>query len=87
MTAEEVAAAIKERLTDAFRPRLLELIDETHKHYKHAGYQPGKYHFKLTISSDCFADIKTLEQHRMIYAALGDLMQTSIHALRIAVVD
>ena len=86
MTAEEVAAEIRERLQNHFSPSELTLIDETHKHHKHAGYQPGKYHFALTLSSHCFDGVKTLAQHRMVYSALGDLMNTSIHALRIQIV-
>lgn len=86
MTVDEVSKLICQRLQQQFSPSVMELVDETSKHYKHAGYQAGKFHFALTIASDCFKGIKRIEQHRMIYAALGDLMQTNIHALKIKVV-
>lgn len=74
---------IRELLTAAFAPSRLELEDESHKHAGHAGAQTGMGHFRLTIVSDAFAGKNALQCHRMIYGALGDMMQTDIHALSI----
>lgn len=65
-------------------PARLELIDESAKHIGHAGARPeGNTHWKLTIVSAAFAGKPTVARHRMVYAALGDLMQHPIHALAI----
>ncbi|MGQ0658095.1 MAG: BolA family protein [Chromatiales bacterium] len=74
---------IRECLTRGLSPARLELTDESHLHAGHAGAQSGRGHFRLTIVSERFAGQAALARHRMIYAALGDLMQTDIHALSI----
>lgn len=82
MTAERIAL-IRQRLQDAFAPEALEIIDDSHRHAGHAGARDGRGHFRVRIVSKRFAGTKTLERHRMVYAALGPLMQTDIHALSV----
>ena len=78
-----VADDIRQRL-GALSPLQLELLDESAKHAGHAGAAPGgNTHWKLTIVSAAFAGTGTVARHRMIYQALGELMQTPIHALSI----
>ena len=78
-----VADDIRQRLS-ALSPSQVELLDESAKHAGHAGAAPGgNTHWKLTIVSAAFAGNSTLARHRMIYAALGELMQNPIHALSI----
>ena len=78
-----VAAEIRRRL-GALAPLQVELLDESARHAGHAGAAPGgNTHWKLTIVSAAFAGKPTLARHRMIYQALGDLMQNPIHALAI----
>jgi BolA protein len=73
---------IRERLS-ALDPKSVELLDESGRHVGHAGAAAGGSHFKLVIVSPRFAGLDTLQRHRMIYAALGPLMQREIHALAI----
>ena len=78
-----VADEIRRRL-EALSPGRLELVDESAKHAGHAGAAPGgNTHWKLTIVSDAFTGTNTVARHRMIYQALGELMQSPIHALSI----
>jgi BolA protein len=78
------AQAIRERLS-ALEPQALELVDESEKHRGHAGYREGGgTHWRLSIVSPRFQGRSTLERHRMIYQALGSLMQHPIHALAIS---
>jgi BolA protein len=79
-----VAAEIRRRL-EALAPSRLELLDESAKHAGHAGAAPGgNTHWKLTIVSAAFAGKPTVARHRMIYQALGELMQHPVHALAIS---
>ncbi len=79
-----VAAEIRRRL-ETLAPLRLDLQDESAQHAGHAGAAPGgDTHWKLTIVSDAFAGNSTIARHRMIYRALGDLMQHPIHALSIS---
>jgi BolA protein len=78
-----VAARIRERLA-ALDPVELELVDESSKHAGHAGARPGgDTHWRLSIVSPRFAGQPTVARHRMVYQALGELMQNPIHALAI----
>lgn len=40
-------------------------------------------HFEAVVICDAFAGKRMLDQHKMVYGALGDAMRTSIHALSI----
>ena len=82
--AEDVAGEIRRRL-GALAPMRIELLDQSAQHAGHAGAAPGgNTHWKLTIVSEAFSGKPTVERHRMVYQALGDLMQHPIHALAIA---
>ena len=78
-----VAERIRERLA-SLQPQRLELIDESEAHRGHAGYREGgSTHWRLAIVSPRFAGKPTVARHRMVYEALGGLMQNPIHALAI----
>ncbi len=82
MTAERVEK-IRERLEAVFSPTELEVIDESHLHVGHAGAKEGKGHFRVRIVAEQFRAVRPLQRHRMVYDALGQLMDTDIHALSI----
>jgi BolA protein len=73
---------IRERLTTAFAPERLEIVDESHKHAGHA-QAGGAGHYLVDIVSDAFADKTLMQRHRMVYEALSDAMNSEIHALSI----
>jgi BolA protein len=78
-----VADEIRRRLA-ALEPSQLELVDESAQHAGHAGASPGgNTHWRLSIESPAFAGKSTVARHRMVYQALGELMQQPIHALNI----
>ncbi len=79
------AEALRARLTAALAPDYLEIKDESHLHVGHAGAKDGKSHFRVIISSKQFKSLRPIEQHRLVYEAVGDLMETDIHALAIEV--
>ncbi|WHZ18982.1 MAG: Cell division protein BolA [Rhodanobacteraceae bacterium] len=72
---------IRARLQRAFAPTTLEVIDEGHLHIGHAG--EGSGHFRVRIASAALAGKTRVQQHRMVYDALTDLMGHGIHALAI----
>ena len=75
-------AMIRERLTTALSPALLDIIDDSHKHASHAGARAGG-HFAVKIVSAAFIGQGLLQRHRLVYEALGDAMHKEIHALSI----
>ncbi|MEX2497346.1 MAG: BolA family protein [Wenzhouxiangellaceae bacterium] len=80
---EARAARIRTLLEQALAPQSLEVIDESHLHVGHAGARDGRGHFRIRIVAAQFAGRSRLARHRMIYDALGDMMETDIHALAI----
>ena len=78
-----VAREIRQRLA-RLQPERIELVDESESHRGHAGYREGGgTHWRLTIVAPAFAGKPTVARHRMVYQALGELMQHPIHALAI----
>ena len=79
-TADEIRARLA-----ALEPEAMELVDESSKHAGHPGAAPGgETHWRLSIVSRRFAGQPTVARHRMVYQALGTLMQNPIHALAIS---
>lgn len=76
-------ARIRSLLEREMAPEALEVIDESHLHVGHPGARDGRGHFRVRISAACLAGHGRLARHRMIYQALGDMMETDIHALTI----
>ncbi len=78
-TADQIRARLA-----VLQPEALELEDESERHRGHAGYREGGgTHWRLSIVARAFAGKPTLARHRMVYQALGELMQHPIHALTI----
>ena len=74
---------IRALLADALAPEFLQVGDDSHKHAGHAGARGGQGHFSVDIVSAAFAGKLPLARHRMVYAALGSMMEDDIHALAI----
>lgn len=79
-----VASEMLRRLNSSLSPARVELVDDSERHRGHGGYNPaGESHFTLTIESAAFAGKSRVERQRMIYKALGELMEHPVHALSI----
>ncbi len=73
---------MREKL-QALSPSRLEIADESARHAGHEGARSGGGHYQLFIVAPGFEGKNKLARHRMVYAALGDMMQKEIHALSI----
>jgi BolA family transcriptional regulator, general stress-responsive regulator len=80
-----VYKSIMEILVNQLNPYFIELIDDSASHAGHAGAASysGESHFKLSIASDSFEGLSRVKRHQLVYGALGELMQTKIHALNV----
>ena len=76
-------ARMRELLAQAFDPATIDVIDDSHKHVGHEGARGGQGHFTVDIVSPAFAGMGPVARHRAVYAALGAMLQTDIHALAI----
>jgi BolA family transcriptional regulator, general stress-responsive regulator len=74
---------LRQRLELHFSPSVLLIEDESHLHAGHAGAASGHGHFRVRIVAEAFRGMRTVARHRLVYAAVGDLLETDIHALAI----
>jgi BolA family transcriptional regulator, general stress-responsive regulator len=75
---------ITEKLTRAFAPQSLDVVDESHQHEGHAGHRPGgETHFRVHIVSQAFRDKSRIERHRMVNEALSAELKGGVHALAV----
>ena len=75
-------ALIEQRLRAALKPERLEITDDSAGHAGHAGAREGG-HFTVHIVSSTFAGKTPIQRHRLVNAAIADLMRREIHALSI----
>jgi BolA protein len=79
-----VADTIREKLTRAFAPTSLTVVDESHLHAGHAESHPGgESHFRVEIVAEAFAGHGRIARHRMVHLALADELAGRVHALAI----
>jgi BolA protein len=74
---------LRERLVAHFAPVELVIEDESHQHAGHAGAAGGHSHFRVRIVAEAFRGVTPVARHRLVYAAVDDLLKTDIHALAI----
>lgn len=77
------AQRLREALIARFAPLELSIDDESHHHAGHAGAALGLSHFRVRIVSEAFRGVAPVARHRLVYQAVGKLMETDIHALAI----
>ena len=83
MNQESPRVARIRQALQVLAPTTLVIVDESHRHAGHEGARDGRGHFAVEIVSPAFAGLAPLARHRKVYEAVGELMQTDIHALSI----
>ncbi len=79
-----LADRITLKLTEAFSPDDLKVVDESHLHKGHAGHRAGgESHFRVKITAAAFRGKTRVAAHRMIYETLAGEIADGVHALAI----
>ena len=87
MRGGRVQAAIRRKLSEAFSPIRLDVVDDSARHAGHAGARPeGESHFNVEIVSARFAGLSRVARQRLVYSALADELQSDVHALALKTV-
>ena len=76
---------IKEKINREINPEDIRLIDNSYLHTKHKSFDSNKFHLKLIIESKKLSNMKKIDAHKLIFAALKDEMSNRIHALEIEI--
>ena len=77
---------IRSALENYLAPSKLELFDESDQHVAHAGAKSGKGHFRISVVSQEFTGLSQINRQKLVYKALGNLMESDIHALSMSTV-
>jgi BolA protein len=80
---EQRVQEIEKLLEAALSPSHLLVKDQSHLHAGHAGAKEGKGHFEVIVVSETFVGLNRIARHRLVYDALGNFMNSDIHALKI----
>lgn len=72
---------IADRLRRELEATYVEVSDESARHAGHAGAAGGG-HFRVLVVSPRFEGLSRLAAQRLVYAALGELMTSAVHALQ-----
>jgi BolA protein len=83
MNSDQRLEEIQRRIEAELSPESLQVEDEGHLHLGHEGAKGGLGHFRVLVVSDAFQGKSLIKRHRLIYQAMGKLMQSDIHALTI----
>jgi BolA protein len=81
VTTERISR-IRAALEQALAPTRLEIVDDSARHAGHAGAREGG-HFKVSLTSAAFRGKNAIQRHRLVFAAVSELMKSDIHALNI----
>jgi BolA protein len=82
-----ITEAITRKLTHAFQPTRLEVVDDSERHRGHAGHREGgESHFNVLIEAPAFAGVPRVMRQRRVYAALAEELAGPVHALSLKAV-
>jgi BolA protein len=73
--------AIQSALSTGLDAIHVEVIDQSSRHVGHLGAGGGGGHFEVVVVSERFRGLSRVAAQRLVYEALGELMQEDIHAL------
>ena len=81
-----VETTIREKLTAAFAPTRLDVINESHLHAGHRSSPgTGESHFRVLIVSPAFAGASRVARHRAVNKLLEAELKGKVHALALNV--
>jgi len=79
-----VAESLERKLTRAFAPSRLEVVDDSHRHAGHGGARPGgESHFNVVIEAAAFEGLSRLERQRRVNDVLAEELAGPVHALSV----
>jgi BolA protein len=77
-----VADTMRQKLTEAFAPLSLEVIDESDDHRGHMGWREGgETHFRVRLKSAAFSGLNRVAQQRAVHKVLAEELEGPVHAL------
>tara|TARA_B100000963_G_scaffold339474_1_gene337262 strand:+ start:367 stop:627 length:261 start_codon:yes stop_codon:yes gene_type:complete len=85
MNINELIAIVKNKLTNKIVFKNIKIEDKSFLHRNHSGNQEGKFHLKITISSNQLKEMSKIDSNKIIYKVLDFEMKKYIHSLQILI--
>ena len=85
MDINELIAIVKKKLSDQVDIESIKVEDKSFLHKKHVGNQEGKFHLKLSISSEELGQLSKIESNKKIYKLLDKELKETIHSIQILI--
>lgn len=81
-----VKESIEKKLTEAFAPGALEVIDESEQHRGHGGWREGgQTHFRVRMTASAFSDMSRVARSRAVHKVLEEELAGPVHALALEI--
>ena len=85
MDINNLIAIVKKKLEDEIVIEKIDIEDKTYLHKNHSGYQDGKFHLKLKISSTELKKLNQIDSNRRVFKILDQEIKEYIHSLQILI--
>ena len=85
MNINNLIAIVKKKLEDEIVIEKIDIEDKTYLHKNHSGYQDGKFHLKLKISSTELKKLNQIDSNRRVFKILDEEVKEYIHSLQILI--
>ena len=85
MNINNLIAIVKKKLEDEIVIEKIDIEDKTYLHKNHSGYQDGKFHLKLKISSTELKKLNQIDSNRKVFKILDQEVKEYIHSLQILI--
>lgn len=76
-----MTACITQKLTQAFEPSQLQVINESHFHAGHLHTSSDETHFRVLLVSTKFEGLSAVKRHQWVYRILAEELAGELHAL------
>ena len=85
MNINELIAIVKKKIQNNILTEKIDIEDKSFLHKKHTGHQKGKFHLKITISSNELLMLNRIESNKRVYKVLSKELKENIHSLQIII--
>ena len=85
MDINNLIAIVKKKIINQIVVEKINVEDKSFLHKNHSGFQEGKFHLKLIISSKELKKLNRLESNKKIYKILEREIKNYIHSIQILI--
>ena len=85
MDINDLIAIVKNKLQNQINIENIKIEDKSFLHKNHAGNQEGKFHLKISLTSNELKTMSKIESNKKIYKILDKEIKESIHSIQILI--